>query len=334
MKVGKRILIAAIMMAVIVTGSSMQANATGKFDPAFYASKYPDVWAALGTDQVALYNHYITLGQSEGRVPFSGAFPGEAVEKNTDNVTAKGKFNAVFYATKYPDVAAAVGTNAQTLYTHYVTYGQREMRIPYPDAAPGEAVTGIATAEEMAKQTARKPVTYTVKYVKDDWRYQEGTNTWLKDGSHRELYYLERSVQDGDVIVVDTTAGDPYLNLKVPVELSNLTFTGTGGGIVTAKSIKDVHVQQTATGVVNGDVTNAYVYDYGTANFNNSVSNLYIKAVGSHHQTIAVLGRVSYAEWSVKDRVTRVLYSFSMDSFRLEKGVLKTNEASYSTYPR
>lgn len=341
MKVGKRILIAAFMMAVIVTGSSMQADAIGKFDPAFYAAKYPDVWAAFGADQVALYNHYITIGQREGRIPFSGAVPGEAVEISLSTIEEKGKFNAVYYATKYPDVAAAIGTDAQALYNHYITYGQKEMRIPYPDAAPGEAVNGIATAETMAMQTARKPVTYIVKYVvtdaeegKSNWRCQTGTSIWKSDSSNRSVYYLERSVQEGDMIVIETSAGNPALTLKVPVSLSNVTFTGSGEGIVTAKSIKDVYVLQSATGIVNGDVTNACVYDDGIANFNNSVSNLYIKDASSDKQTVAVAGRVDYAEWSVKDRITRQLFSFSKGTFSQKEGVLKTEERYYSTFPR
>lgn len=48
MKVGKRILIAAVMMTVIVAGSSMQENAIGKFNAAFYARKSPDVAAVFG----------------------------------------------------------------------------------------------------------------------------------------------------------------------------------------------------------------------------------------------------------------------------------------------
>ena len=39
------------------------------FDPVFYANTYPDVKAAFGTDENALYNHYITYGKKEGRKP-------------------------------------------------------------------------------------------------------------------------------------------------------------------------------------------------------------------------------------------------------------------------
>ena len=37
------------------------------FDPVYYAERYPDVAAAVGTSQKALINHYITYGVYEGR---------------------------------------------------------------------------------------------------------------------------------------------------------------------------------------------------------------------------------------------------------------------------
>lgn len=37
------------------------------FDADYYAATYPDVAAALGTDSMALYQHYVNFGKSEGR---------------------------------------------------------------------------------------------------------------------------------------------------------------------------------------------------------------------------------------------------------------------------
>ena len=39
------------------------------FDAGYYARNNPDVAAALGTDETALYNHYINYGRAEGRKP-------------------------------------------------------------------------------------------------------------------------------------------------------------------------------------------------------------------------------------------------------------------------
>ena len=45
----------------------------GTFDAAFYAQTYPDVASAVGTDEAALYNHYLNYGKAEGRKPYADA---------------------------------------------------------------------------------------------------------------------------------------------------------------------------------------------------------------------------------------------------------------------
>ena len=345
MKFVKSMLLAALVIALAATGSSMQAKA-GKFDAAFYAAAYPDVFKVYGTDQKALYEHYVTLGQREGRVPFSGATNGEIVEEmlasNTSAVNAKGKFNPVFYATKYPDVSNVYGTDAQKLYNHYLTSGQKESRIPYPDATGGEAVTGIANAEEMAKQTAPKPVTYIIKYVtdKNDWRFLRDTNTWSDTGAHRDLYYLKEAIKDGDIIVIETDANlnAPYLNLNLPVKLGNVTFKGNGMFGITAKSIEDVYVLKNSTGIILGDVTNAYLTDNAVAQFGNEqietdVANLYLLRERTSEQTVNVAGTVDLVQIKdVGEKVYKQYFAFRKGTFSMQNGILKTNEAYYSIY--
>ncbi len=68
-----------------------------------------------------------------------------------ERAEAAGKFDPAFYAATYPDVAAAVGMDAEALYVHYVSYGRLEGRVPYAGAQGGELVdgmegTGIAAA--------------------------------------------------------------------------------------------------------------------------------------------------------------------------------------------
>lgn len=76
----------AMAMAVgMIAFNTMNAMAAEKFDPAFYASTYPDVVAALGTDANALYDHYITYGRNEGRKAYEGAAGGEEVSSMTDS---------------------------------------------------------------------------------------------------------------------------------------------------------------------------------------------------------------------------------------------------------
>ncbi len=40
------------------------------FDAEYYAKNNPDVTAVMGTDAGALFNHYVLLGQAEGRLPY------------------------------------------------------------------------------------------------------------------------------------------------------------------------------------------------------------------------------------------------------------------------
>ncbi len=72
-----------IKMTAAVFALSMLLGMTcfaKEFDASFYAKTYPDVVNALGSDPTVLYNHYLTSGQSEGRLPYEGASKGEAVE--------------------------------------------------------------------------------------------------------------------------------------------------------------------------------------------------------------------------------------------------------------
>ena len=94
----------------------------GLFDAAYYAATYPDVAAAVGNDEAALYNHYVNYGVNEGRTPYA---VGPKVMEDGN------LFDAVYYATTYPDVVAALGADEVALYNHYVNYGINEGRLPY-----------------------------------------------------------------------------------------------------------------------------------------------------------------------------------------------------------
>lgn len=79
-------------------------------------------------------------------------------------------FDAEFYAEKYPDVKEALGTDEQTLYGHYVTFGKAEGRMATA-SAPEQVVDSqkgvykslirelpAFTAEEEAKYAKMVPV--------------------------------------------------------------------------------------------------------------------------------------------------------------------------------
>lgn len=68
---------------------------------------------------------------------------GMLVVSETLYVNAAEKFDPAFYAVTYADVVQVLGTDSQTMYEHYLTYGQKEGRKAYPSAMGGEAVEGI-----------------------------------------------------------------------------------------------------------------------------------------------------------------------------------------------
>lgn len=78
-KVIKKRLITTLLVAAL-SCSSLTAYAAPKtmpdgqtFDPQYYAETYPDVKAAFGNDEKALYDHYVTYGKAEGRLPYADA---------------------------------------------------------------------------------------------------------------------------------------------------------------------------------------------------------------------------------------------------------------------
>lgn len=107
-----RLLLTAVLLVSAL--KPLKAEAAGNyysiFDAKFYASKYPDLAAAFGTNFSRLYNHYATIGVIEGRQPGP-------------------RFNPVYYKVNYPELAAAYGNNWQAYAQHYITTGRAEGRV-------------------------------------------------------------------------------------------------------------------------------------------------------------------------------------------------------------
>lgn len=81
------------LMAAMCIGSSMTALAAPEtmpdgvvFDAEYYAQNNPDVVAALGTGQEALYQHYVAYGKGEGRLPYS---PDAQISTDTASATQR-----------------------------------------------------------------------------------------------------------------------------------------------------------------------------------------------------------------------------------------------------
>ena len=79
------------------------------FDAEFYAYKYPEVAAAVGNDEKALFNHFVQHGINEGE-------------------TCSPYLNVAQYRANYTDVAQAFDHHWDDIVNHYFTNGIKEGR--------------------------------------------------------------------------------------------------------------------------------------------------------------------------------------------------------------
>lgn len=79
------------------------------FDAAYYAGRYFDLKAAFGSDDAALFRHFVVFGMKEGR-------------------QADESFNVQAYRKRYLDLQAAFGDDLPLYYQHYIRFGREEKR--------------------------------------------------------------------------------------------------------------------------------------------------------------------------------------------------------------
>ena len=98
------------------------------FDPVYYADSYADLKMLYGYDGGALWKHYSTCGRAEGRRCSDGTPAVGHVSVMADGTL----FDASYYLSTYPDLATAIGTDANALWVHYSHFGRAEGRTGYP----------------------------------------------------------------------------------------------------------------------------------------------------------------------------------------------------------
>ena len=147
----KKKMVIALTAITLMLGKGMTVFASPQvmpdgtlFDAEYYAQANPDVAAALGTDASAMYQHYLMYGKAEGRLAVSPE------NVSTDLTVPNEEFDAKFYAQTYPDVVAALGTNADVLYQHYIQYGKAEGRLGKVPTAQKNG--GIVSENSYARQ--------------------------------------------------------------------------------------------------------------------------------------------------------------------------------------
>lgn len=71
-----------------------------------------------------------------------------------------GVFDADYYAAAYPDVAAACGNDANTMYQHYLNSGRNEGRLPYDPADEAAAQAAANNVPDIPNSIHSRPGTF------------------------------------------------------------------------------------------------------------------------------------------------------------------------------
>ncbi len=184
---------------------------------------------------------------------------------------------------------------------------------------------------------AEEPATFYARFDtdKNQWRIQKGA--WDDNSEGREVYYLNNDsdrIKDGDILVVMSNGtGESLGELTVDARLSNLTFQNSAG-VVTAKGIDSCYVLGGSVAAVNGNVTNAYVYDKTICTFNNNVNTLHLYSTDETEASVSVGGTVGHLIEEVDGFLVREGYNFAAGKLYYdENGAFSTDVYYFSSSP-
>lgn len=185
---------------------------------------------------------------------------------------------------------------------------------------------------------AEEPVTYSLKFFSDrGWRCQPYAE--FKDGEgDADLNYLSLYLKDGDsVVIYKGDDNSKALDLGT-VKLNNLTIHQNVTAVVKAGSVKDCYILAGAVCAVDNDVTNAYIYDPATCNFNGNVLDMtfYVPDSGpSLSSNLACLGTIGhlYVYSEATGTVKSNLYNVKTGGMILQSGNFCIPSDKYSTTP-
>lgn len=120
------------------------------FDAEFYAQTYPDVKEALGTDENALYQHYVTFGRSEGRLPFAPAPMAQAAGGAAQEAQTAGGAAQAAAGETAQNAQAAPAVTQETLDAADVTHKYYKY-LNAEQAAQGDLVASAIAAQILAE---------------------------------------------------------------------------------------------------------------------------------------------------------------------------------------
>lgn len=217
MKKKLRNLLACLVAVILIVSGTMpmQVQASGKvdysavFDAEYYYNAYADLRSAIGNDQNALLQHFVTFGMQEGR-------------------RGNAEFDVRAYMQNNADLINAFGTGDLTsYYLHYITYGKKEGRIAL--SANAESVTEISSTPATPALTIIS--SYTTAY---DPTQSRAVNIALAVSKINGMI-----VQPGQEFSFSDAFGPRIAAngyVKAPTFVSGKTVLGTGGGICQVSS--------------------------------------------------------------------------------------------------
>ena len=186
---------------------------------------------------------------------------------------------------------------------------------------------------------AEEPVSYAVKFnsAKNEWRMQVNASVFDESKETLSASYLQQDLKAGDIVVVyNDVDTNVELNLG-SARLSNLTLAkNTKFCIIKSGGVDECYVLGGSTSSINGDVTNAYVYDTTTCTFTGNVDTLTIYSAGDDlTSSVSVNGTVEHLYalplnppvfYTYYD-----LYHFSANTLYIKEGGLQTGSWAYLT---
>lgn len=180
---------------------------------------------------------------------------------------------------------------------------------------------------------AEGAVTYSLKVVNDEWRYQPNY-PWDDTVQHRELYYMQQALKDGDKLVV--LEADKGLDLAVDKSLSNVTLQRGGSVVLTAPYIEELYALDGSYAAVNADIGKAYIYGKAAINFNKNVQYLEVYSAGDGiglSASVGCLGTVGHACAYEGSHTVFDIYTVKAGTFSLVGGAFNIAEGNFSKTP-
>lgn len=195
------------------------------FDAEYYAKNNPDVVAVCGVGKKALFQHYVTYGNAEGRKASA--------------------FDAEYYAKNNPDVLEVYGSKASALYQHYLAYGQAEGR---KANAEGEPVENYASDEEWTSEEEQASLEAERKRNEQYWEQQKVQETQ----NTKNQIIGTGSVKEGIELSEEEFA-------EIARQLSNIFYDKSSNWIVVEKH--QISPSDSATVVIESDDPMAGAFD-------------------------------------------------------------------------